>query len=90
MINIAPSLTTYNGQGAINPSLRVFEIDRSTNVPVNYFQYRLDIEKWNKLSNETLEFDLVYDFLSYYEVGNMSLKTVGDLAERLTRNKTLF
>lgn len=33
-------MTTYSDN---NPEFRVFEIDRLTKIPKNYYQYRLDL-----------------------------------------------
>jgi len=53
-----------------HPSFRIFEIDSETNIPVNYYQYRLDLDKWNKRTTGDIEWDLAYDALSV----NYSLK----------------
>ena len=58
---ITPSLTTFSAQ---NPSIRIFEVDADTNIPVNILQYRLNLTKANMDRNSTLKWDLAYDFLS--------------------------
>ncbi len=58
---ITPSLTTFSAQ---NPSIRIFEVDADTNIPVNILQYRLNLTKANMDRNATLKWDLAYDFLS--------------------------
>lgn len=60
-VYIAPSFTTFTDH---HPSFRIFEIDSETNVPVNYYQYRLDLDKWNKDTVGPIQWDLAYDFLS--------------------------
>jgi len=57
---IGPSLTTESGG---NPSFRVYEIDNDSNVVLDYKQYRLDMDKANKLgSHAKLEWDVAYSF----------------------------
>ncbi|KAL4435127.1 hypothetical protein ABPG74_003620 [Tetrahymena malaccensis] len=81
---IAPSLTTYSN---LYPSLRVFEIDEKTLLPVNYFQYRLDINKYNQMGVtdiNMLDFELAYDFNSEYGISNISdLKGFELLSEKI-------
>ena len=73
VVFITPSLTSYIcfdiflcicRMGGLYPSFRVFEIDAETNQPINYYQYRLDLEKWNQNLTGPIEWDLAYDALS--------------------------
>jgi len=50
-----PSLTTYSWYA---PAIRVFEFDLDTSIPINYYQYRLDLEKWNSNTTGPIEWDL--------------------------------
>jgi len=45
---IGNSLTTYSNY---EPSFRVFKVDSDTNWLIDYDQYRLDLEKWNKVTD---------------------------------------
>ena len=81
--HLMPSFTTAGGGYPLLPSMRVFEVDSDTNVLVNQFTYRLDLDKWNKLSTDHLEFDLAYDFLSEYGVPDFSLESHNWVVEQL-------
>ena len=35
-------------------------MDAETNQPINYWQYRLDLNKWNKVKVGNIEWDLAY------------------------------
>ena len=48
------------------PSFRIYEIDAETNQPVNYYQYRLDLDKWNQNLTGPISWDLAYDVISVY------------------------
>ena len=48
----------------LKPSFRIYEFDAETNIPLNYHQFSLDLDKWNKATTEgPLEWDLGYSFL---------------------------
>lgn len=81
------SLTTYSN---INPEFRVYEIDRETNLPINYYQYRLNLTKYNEIGNRTneLEFDLAYNFLEEYDLEDMSFKAFDLLHNQLKSDNT--
>ena len=58
--------------------------------PVNYYQYRLNITKWNDFKDENLVWDLSYDFLKEYNLPDMSINSWESLTERLRSDeKTL-
>jgi len=80
---IAPSMTTY---AIHHPSFRIFEIDSETNIPVNYYQYRLDIDKWNKRTTGDIEWDLAYDALSYYNLEDLSPRSFDRVSESIKAN----
>ncbi len=48
----------------LKPSFRIIEVDSETHQPVNIYQYRLDLDKWNKNTTGPIEWDLAYDFLN--------------------------
>lgn len=72
---VAPSFTTYffskescilissNSYSNLKPSFRIIEMDAETNQPVNIYQYRLDLDKWNKNTTGPIEWDLAYSFI---------------------------
>lgn len=64
MIKNVHSLTSAYRDTNIHPSFRIFEIDAETHVPVNYYQYRLDLDKWNKENTtKDIAWDLAYSAL---------------------------
>lgn len=79
------SLTTYSDR---NPSFRIIEIDRETLRPVNFHQYRLDLEKANSNpEKEELEFDKVYSFLEEYEIKDMTHIGIHDFLNKLENDR---
>jgi hypothetical protein len=50
---------------------------------LNIYNYRLNLAKWNNISHDHFEFDLIYDYLSYYNVSDMSLETQAQVTEKL-------
>lgn len=80
---IAPSMTTYTN---LNPSFRVFEVDRDTNTLLNYQQYRLNLSKVNNEKANFLEWDVVYDFLRDYNVPDLSPSSMAELSRRIYVN----
>lgn len=79
---IPGSLTTYSN---LFPEFRVYEVDANTNLPINYYQYRLNLTKYNALGNTTEEiiFDNVYNFTHEYNLPDMSFKSFDILRESL-------
>ena len=66
---ISSSMTTYSYR---NPSFRKFEVDAKTMIPKNYFEYRLNLNKYNKEGpNVTLKWDIAFNFLEEYGVKSM-------------------
>jgi sphingomyelin phosphodiesterase len=80
---MAPAFTTYS---YIKPSFRIIEVDAETHVPVNYYQYRLDLDKWNKNTTGPIEWDLAYSFLEEYDLKDMSFASFDKLAEKIKSN----
>jgi len=88
---MVPSVTTYSD---LHPSFRIYEIDAETNQPVNFYQYRLDLDKWNQNLTGPIEWDLAYDVISEYDLPDMSFHSFNILANRVksendTRNTYL-
>mmetsp|Transcript_1229 Transcript_1229/g.1106 ORF Transcript_1229/g.1106 Transcript_1229/m.1106 type:complete len:325 (+) Transcript_1229:873-1847(+) len=83
---VQASMTTYEGK---QPSFRVFTMDKDTNLPLDYAQYRLNLTKYNAMNVDNVDFDLAYNFLEEYSCSDMSLASVDDLAERISKNTTL-
>lgn len=66
---ISSSMTTYSNK---QPSFRKFVVDKKTMIPMNYYEYRLDLNKANKLgANAQLSWDIAFDFQSEYGVKGM-------------------
>lgn len=76
------SLTTYS---AYHPSFRVFKIDEDTNQILDYDQYRLDLDKWNKVTDPKAHatWDKVYSFKDYYNVSAIDRKGMQEFRDRL-------
>ncbi|RYD75208.1 MAG: hypothetical protein EOP55_13905 [Sphingobacteriales bacterium] len=78
---VAPSMTTNSHR---NPSFRVFEIDADTKLPVNYYQYRLNLTKANSQDpSEPLQWDIAYDFLTEYGYNDLSIASFDDLRNNI-------
>jgi len=84
---ITPSLTT---RSYLHPSFRIYEVDTDTNVLVNYYQYHLDLDKWNKNTTGPLQWDLFYDFLSQWNVSDLSPSTLDKLADSFLEDPALM
>jgi len=87
VVFIAPSLTTFSN---LNPSFRVFEADSDTHTILNYYQYRLNLTKWNKNTTGPLSWDLAYDALSAYQLPDLSPASVEAFVERMAKDKQLM
>jgi sphingomyelin phosphodiesterase len=85
---IAPSLTTMHD---LHPSFRVYHIDVETNQVVDYDQYRLDLDKWNKSPEGThAQWDKVYSFLEHYGLPDMSLASLKQLQSTIYQKSPAF
>jgi len=78
---IGPSMTTYT---VATSSFRVYEIDSDTNVVLDYKQYRLDLDKWNKVkdNNAKVTWDLAYSFLDEYKMKDLSSESWGEFYKK--------
>jgi len=84
---IAPSFTTYSH---LNPSFRIFEMDTETNQVLNYNQYRLDLDKWNNLTNVgPISWDLAYDFITEYNLPDNTFKSFDSFVERINNDSNV-
>jgi len=77
VVFVDPSVTT---RSYLNPSFRIFDFDTDTNIPTNYYQYRLNFTKWNSNITGPIEWDLAYDFLSEYNLPDLSPESYLKLA----------
>ncbi len=77
---VAPSFTTYSN---LKPSFRIIEIDAETNQPVNLYQYRLDLDKWNKDTTGPIAWDLGYSLLEEYGIPDMSFASVDKISDKI-------
>lgn len=66
-----------------NPSYRVYEIDVDTMLPIDYYEYRLDLGKWNNSTDENLVWDLAYVFSKEYNLPDATYDSYHELTERL-------
>ena len=81
---IAPSLTTYTN---LNPSFRIYAADSNTWLPVNYYQYRLNLTQANLNATAAPQWTVAYDFLSEYNLPDMSVETVYKWALSMMMNE---
>jgi len=81
---MAPAFTTFS---YIKPSFRIIEVDAETHVPLNYYQYRLDLDKANKNVEGPLEWDLGYSFLEEYGLKDMSFASFDELSEKIKSDR---
>ncbi|CAD8071043.1 unnamed protein product [Paramecium primaurelia] len=78
---ISSSLTTYNNK---LPSFRKFIVDAKTMIPLNYYEYRLNLDKYNYIGKDAiLKWDIAFDFLSEYGVTRMYPSDLYAITERL-------
>ncbi|EGR31549.1 ser thr protein phosphatase family protein, putative [Ichthyophthirius multifiliis] len=85
-IFIAPSGTTYS---FLNPSYRIFEFKNQK--LFNYYQYRLDLDNANQNIHKEPTWDLAYDFLSEYQLDDISNDSLYLLAfDKLVNNDNLL
>ncbi|XP_018328097.1 acid sphingomyelinase-like phosphodiesterase 3a [Agrilus planipennis] len=79
---IAPSLTPRRLHvGHNNPGLRLYKFDRYTGEIIDYSQYYLDLPKTSK---EDPNWQVEYNFSSYYGISQITPLTLHGLAEKLT------
>ena len=76
------SLTTYS---SYHPSFRVFHVDTDTNQLLDYDQYRLDLDKWNKVTDKNVhaEWDKVYSFKDFFKVSAINRAGMQEFRDRL-------
>jgi len=85
---VAPSMTTNSHR---NPSFRVFEVDADTKIPVNYYQYRLNLTHANSQKpNEDLQWDIAYDFLGEYGYKDLSLSSYDNLRDKIWKDQNIL
>ena len=78
---VGPSLTTYSYH---NPSFRVFKMDSETNQVIDYTQYRLDIEHWNKQpESASAQWEEVYTWSKLYGYPNAGMPSVQDWRNKM-------
>eukprot|EP00826_Nyctotherus_ovalis_P040240 TRINITY_DN3943_c0_g1_i2.p1 TRINITY_DN3943_c0_g1~~TRINITY_DN3943_c0_g1_i2.p1 ORF type:complete len:567 (+),score=111.55 TRINITY_DN3943_c0_g1_i2:143-1843(+) len=82
VVNIHPSLTTFRG---LNPSFRVYEVDRSSGELLDYEQYRLNIAKAN--AERRAQWKVSYTFKSYFEVSSMEVGEYEKIFRRMCEDK---
>ena len=78
---VAPSLTTFGGK---YPAFRVYEVDTDTGVLLEMKQYKLDLDKWNKVgSSADPTWDLVYSFTQDFALKDMNRDSLQQLYDNL-------
>lgn len=70
----------------------MFSVDSATYDIIDYDQYRLDIAKYNLLGPlaDKLEWDLFYSFKAEYNLTDVSLGSLRNLAENLASNNDVY
>ncbi|CAD8091741.1 unnamed protein product [Paramecium sonneborni] len=84
---ISSSLTTYTYK---LPSFRKFVVDAKTMIPMNYYEYRLNLDKYNAIGQDAiLKWDIAFDFLSEYGTTKMYPADLFAITERLFKEPEL-
>jgi sphingomyelin phosphodiesterase len=83
-IFISPSLTTFSN---LLPAIRIYEMDAETNQPINYHQFRLDLDKWNKNLTGPIDWDHVYSAIQEYNLKDMSFASFDGIADKILTDK---
>lgn len=85
---IGPSLTTFSDH---LPSFRVFTVDSETNQVIDYTQYRLNLDFWNKQApSEKAQWDVAYKWSELYGYPNASMKNIQDWRDKLASGDKQF
>eukprot|EP00831_Metopus_contortus_P018170 TRINITY_DN17737_c0_g1_i4.p1 TRINITY_DN17737_c0_g1~~TRINITY_DN17737_c0_g1_i4.p1 ORF type:complete len:178 (-),score=34.46 TRINITY_DN17737_c0_g1_i4:34-567(-) len=71
-----------------NPSFRVYDVDRETYIPLDYYQYRLYLDEANRKLEA--EWKIAYRFLDYFQVTDMSPKSYDKVIQRLEKDEEYF
>ncbi|KAK9721171.1 hypothetical protein K7432_003643 [Basidiobolus ranarum] len=82
---IGPSVTPYED---VNPSFRVYEIDKRTKQVVNHFTYALDIVKANE--RKSSKWELMYSAKEAYGLNDLSPNSWNELIDRFETDPELF
>lgn len=77
---IAGSGTTW---GSANPGFTVIDFDEEFMVPVNIHTYAMDLSAANANPTKPIEFKKIHDWLSEYQLKDLSPDTLAQLADRL-------
>ena len=72
----------------LNPSFRLYEVDKETFTVLDYVQYRLYVSDANK--NDRPEWKKAYRFTEFYQVPNLDYYNFPQIVERMNKNETLF
>ncbi|GAB6032178.1 Acid sphingomyelinase-like phosphodiesterase 3b, variant 2 [Chamberlinius hualienensis] len=84
---VAPAVSPRKSKS--NPSVRLFSYNLTTGEILNYEQYYLNLTEANAL--ETAEWELKYDFLSAFNLSNMSYESINQLTQNFAiENNTNF
>lgn len=85
---IAPSVTPRRTtDGANNPGLRLYKFDKDTGQVLDYTQYYLDLGRLSRHPG-VIDWEVEYNFSSYYGLSNISPLSLHTLAEKLTQSST--
>lgn len=85
VVHIHPALTTFSG---VNPSFRIYEIDKDNYEMRNYHQYRLDVTKQN--GTEEATWKIAHNFTSLHEFKNMNPKNYLTILGRMKNSPDYF
>ncbi|KAK0157439.1 hypothetical protein PV328_011183 [Microctonus aethiopoides] len=82
-IMMAPSITPGRPNGPNNPGLRLYKFETGTGQILDYTQYYLDLSKANAIGRANWVIE--YSLLDYYELKDISARSLHDLADRFTQ-----
>eukprot|EP00830_Metopus_es_P007475 TRINITY_DN170_c0_g3_i1.p1 TRINITY_DN170_c0_g3~~TRINITY_DN170_c0_g3_i1.p1 ORF type:complete len:654 (-),score=102.60 TRINITY_DN170_c0_g3_i1:24-1892(-) len=85
VIHVLPALATFP---RVNPSFRLYEVDKKTYTAIDYVQYRLYIDEANK--NETIYWRQAYRFSDFYGLPNLDYYRFPSIVAKMQTNPAFF
>lgn len=86
IIQVLPALSTFPN---LNPSFRVYTVDKATSTLLDYEQYRLVLSEQNDKATEA-KWNLAYKFTEFYEVPDMDYSHYPKFVDRMQTDEAFF
>ncbi|CAH1154744.1 unnamed protein product [Phaedon cochleariae] len=84
---LAPSVTPRrSNEGMNNPGLRLYKFDKDTGQVFDYTQFYLDLSTVNPKENRQVEWQVEYNFSTYYSINEISPVSLHALADKFTQD----